>query len=276
MDRSRTMPRLCFLISTAITLLGTILRTVCMLTCFEASVGYYREGLLNTVCNALYAVAIVAAVIGAGLVPKGTLPTEWRIRGRYLPAVLLGTSLALFTVSAFFFRNGIRTGTLLWFPLILGLLSSTYFFLSASRAGRYPDWLSLLGFLPVIWCVAAIAETYADPYTAMNSPIKIALQMGLLGLMIMVLSELRFRLGKALPRLAVACLSIGSFTCLIAAIPVLVGTALGTLKNILQLLYAVVLLFGGAYGLYIQFRYIFSPPDATDSTMGDETLDPND
>ena len=136
-------------------------------------------------------------------------------------------------------------------PVWLALPAALYFVLSANRQdSRYPDWLSLVGFLPVLWCIAAVADTYTDQFTAMNSPIKISLQMGFLGLALILVSELRFRLGKALPRVATALMSIGVFFSMNGAIPVLLGTGAHLLDNELHLFYSFVLLCGGVYGAF--------------------------
>ncbi len=248
MDRPRLLPRLSLPLAATLTLLGAILRSVCMLTSFEPDVGYFRAGVLPTICNALYVVAVAAAVVCALLIPKGTLPGELPAHYRMVASFPLGAALAVFTVASFVACWPTHTNDLLIAPTLLGLLASTYFFVSGRRGSRYPDWLSALGFLPVLWCMAAVAETYTDPFTTMNSPIKITLQLGFLGLTLILLAELRFRLGKPCPRGAVAFMSIGMFCCLNAAVPVLVATAAERVDNILHMLYAVVLLCGAAYG----------------------------
>lgn len=271
MDRTRTMPRLSLILTAVLTLSGATLRSVCMLTQFDAKVGYFNRGPLPTLSNILYFVAILVAMIGAALIQKGSLPEKLDTRLRLPASFLWGISLVAFTVGTLLLCLAERTGNMVLAPIALGLPASAYFFVSADRSGRYPDWLSLLGFLPVLWCIAAVGETYVDQFTAMNSPIKVGLQMGFIGLALILISELRFRLGKPLPRAAVALVSIGVFLSLNAAIPVLLATGAHILDNKLHLFYAIVLLCGGLYGLYTLFQYTWFPAEEEDTPDAEES-----
>ena len=261
MDRSRTMPRLALILTAALTLLGAALRSVCMLTQFDTEVGYFAAGALTALSDSLYFIAVAAAVVVACLIPKDTLPKALDIRLRLPAAFLWGLALAAFTAGGFFLCYAGRSSNLVLAPLALALPASVYFFVSGDRGGLYPDRLSLLGFLTVLWCVASVAETYTDQFTAMNSPVKVGLQLGFLGLSFIMISELRFRLGKPLPRVAVALTSIGIFTAICGGLPVLLGTGAHLLDNSLHLLYAIVLLCGGLYGLYTLFQYLWFPAE---------------
>ena len=261
MDKLRTMPRLCFLSTATVTLIGTALRSVCMLTQFDAEVGYFQSGIPATLSSIFYFLAVALVIITATRVSKHSLATTLDTRLRLPAAFLWGAALAVFTVGVFLFCYADRKNNLLTAPMILGILSSLYFFISGDRSGRYPDWLSLLGFLPVLWCVASVGETYVDQFTAMNSPIKVGLQLGFLGLALILISELRFRLGKPLPRVAVTFMGIGSYLALCGSVPVLLGTGAMILSNKLHLFYAIVLLCGGLYGLYTLFQYTWFPAE---------------
>lgn len=261
MERSRLSPRVCLLVTATLTLLGVILRSVCMLTNFDAAVGYFNPGILTTLSNALYFAAVIAAAVCASLIHKGVLPATLRTRLRRPAAYLWGLSLAAFTVGVLLVCYPSRTSNFLTYPMILGILSSLYFFISGSKDGTYSDALSALGFIPVVWCVTAAWETYTDQFTAMNSPIKVGLQLGFLGLALILISELRFRLGKPLPRVAVTFMGIGSYLALCGSVPVLLGTGAMILSNKLHLFYAIVLLCGGLYGLYTLFQYTWFPAE---------------
>jgi hypothetical protein len=182
-------------------------------------------------------------------------------------AIMLGLSLAIFTAISFIVCFPSRQSKIMIAPALLGLLAATYFLLSVNRNGRYPDRLSFLGYLPVLWCVSAIGEIYFDNYTTMNSPIKISLLFALLGFMFIVLAELRFRVNRPMPRYSVFLLSVGGFTALTGSIPLLIATGAGKLDNIRHLLYAIVLLFAGLYGFYLLFRYTLFPSDAPAETI---------
>ena len=273
MDRSRITPRLYWLITAAVALVGVALRSVCMLTAFDASVGYFNEGALALLTRAFYFPAVMIAVGCAVLIPKDSLATELNDGSRRPLAYLFGLSLAIFTVGALLVCYKDRTNDFLTYPVVLGIPASLYFFASGKKTGRYTDKLSLLGFLPVIWCVAATWETYVDQFTAVNSPIKLGLQLGLLGLALILISELRFRLGKPLPRFAIAFMSIGVFCSLSGSIPVLLGTVTGALDNILHVFYASVLLCGGLYGAIALFRFLCPAKEASTEPATDTADD---
>ncbi len=259
MDRKQ-LPRLCFLISVGLTLVGAAVRTVCMLTQFDTSVGYFDTGVLSVLSGVLYFVAVVAAAVPAMLIPKGTLSGELRTPYRTPFAIAVGLVLAAFTVLSFITSYDLlftKGGFLRTVVTLSALLSATYFFLSAGRHGRFRDGLVLTGFLPFVWAMSAVAVTYSDVTVAMNSPIKFSLHMGLLGFMFILLSELRFRLGKPAPRAAIALTGIGVFTTLNAALPILIGATVT--NHILYTLCAGVLLPVGLYGGYMLFCYTFRP-----------------
>ena len=274
MDRFRTMPRLCFMITLALTAIGVALRSVCMFCCFDADPGYFSVGILPTLSNILYFPAVATAVVCALLTPKDCLPTELRIPHRVPAAMLLGIALAAFTIVSLLFWFPARKSDIMIAPTVLGLLASTYYFLSGNRDGQYPDWLSLIGYLPVLWGLSAVAETYFDRYTVMNSPVKISLQLGFLGFSLIGLAELRFRVGRASPRYALALLSIGSFVGMTGSIPVLIATGAQILQNLPHLLYAAVLLFASLYGFYTLFHLAYIPSEGIHETATPDTPTP--
>ncbi len=252
------LPRLCFWLSVGLTLIGAALRTVCMLTQFDASIGYFEIGVLPTLTRILYAVAVAAAAIPALLIPKGTLGGELRTPYRAPFSLAVGISLVAFTILSFITSYEVlftKAGLVRTILTLSALLAATYFFLSAGRHGRFRDGLIWSGFLPYIWTMAAIAVTYSDATVAMNSPIKTSLHLGLLGFMLILLSELRFRLDKPAPRAAIALTGIGMFTTINAAVPIVAGISVVNHRTFS--LCAGVLLFVGLYAGYMLYCYTF-------------------
>lgn len=273
MDQRRVFPRLCFLLTASTALLGVVVRSVCFLCLFEKDIGYFESGILPALSDALYLVALIIPIVCASLTPRDALPRRLNASGRAIPAVLLGLALAAFTTVSLLICFPARRSNTMVAPSLLGLLASTYYFLSARKSDRYPDWLSLLGYLPVFWSITAIGETYFDTYTAMNSPVKLALQFGMMGFMLIALAELRFRVDRAVPRYSLVFLSIGSYVCLVGSIPVLVATGAGILNHLRHTLFATVLFCAGAYALYLLFRYVVSPVDTPDTPAPSDTAE---
>ena len=268
MDLNRTVPRLCALTTAALTLIAVILRTVAMLTSFDAEIGYFDPSVSVTLNHALYFVTAVLLIAAACFIPRGALPRELNALPARTPlSVLVGLVLAAFTVAAFILCAPAAQeltpdpkGRLILAPILLGLPAAVYFLLSANRNGRYSDALGLAGFLPALWCVSGIAELYFDQFVTMNSPVKVSLHLGLLGFLFITLFELRFRIGRSLPRVAVVLFGMGSFTCLNASIPLLIATGAKVLDHRMHMLYAAVLLAAGLYGLCLLFGCCYAAP----------------
>ncbi len=269
MDRYR-LPRIGFFFAVALTFIGVVLRSVCMLTQFDTAVGAFTRGVLPTISTGLYFAAVIGMSVLAFLIPKNSMSKELLAPHRTPFAVVLGFALVAFTVLSIVtsYNELFASGGMMRMILTLSaLLAATYFFLSAGRYGRYRDSLIWAGFLPFIWCMCAVATTYSDPSVAINSPIKVSIQMGLLGFMLIMLSELRYRLGKAAPRGAVALTGIGVFCALNAAIPILIGTVI--VNHMLYTLCAALLLVAGVYGGYMLYCYTFRPPAAREDIIDD-------
>ncbi len=281
MGRARIMPRILMALVACMTLVGVTARTVAMLTVFDASVGYLDPGLLPTISRAMYFAIPVVALLCVCIIPKGALPATLVIPGRKPLALLCGAALALTSLLIYILVP--TRGALVTLLVVFGLVGSTYFFVSATRQGRYPDWLGALGFPPIAWCLVGIAQTYTDQFTTMNSPIKVSLQMGLIGFMLLLIAELRPRLGKEpAPRAAALLMSIGSYMALSASLPLTVAAIAGKTavqraltRDPLHPLYATVLLSAGLYGLYMLIRFTCAPGElpAEEESVEEETVE---
>ena len=259
MDKRRVTPRFCFLLTAGLTLVGVVLRTICLLFCFEPDPGYFTAGILPTASNVLYVAAVILPAVCVLLTPSAAYPRELRTPLRSIPAIGLGVGLAAFAVASFLLCFPARTSNIMLAPLFLGAASSFYYLLTHNRNGIYSDGRALLGYLPVLWSIAAVGDVYFDRYVTMNSPVKISLQLGFLGFMLIGLAELRFRIGRPLPRYAASFWAIGAYACLTGALPILIATGVGILDDRSHLLYAAVLLLAGIYGLYLLFCHTALP-----------------
>ncbi len=242
-------PRAYAVYATVLALLGAILRTVCVLTQFDAEVGYFNNGWLSLASRALYFVAVACFAVGAIALPKKSAVSGLTSRAHTLTAYLLALVLAGFAVGAVII--GKASGEMRTLLPMAGaaILSAVYFAITALHDERTSDRLAVLGFVPVLWSILSIGETYVDPYTTINSPLKLALQTGFLGFMVLMTAELRFRLGKPSPRRAICLHAVAAFTCLTGAVSTLAGFAAGIKMDSLYPLYAAALLAAGLYAL---------------------------
>lgn len=258
MDRSRLIPRLFFPIAAILALLGAAVRTVSYLTAFDTEVGYLDPGPWTTLTARLYLIVPIVLIVMAIAIPKNTLSTAPSYSLRMVAAIPMAVVLIAFVVASFLICKPAEDSMLLAIVL-LSVPSALYYVLSSVSGDRSADWVTMLGFIPAIWCITAVADLYFDQFVTMNSPIKVSLQTGLLGFTAAVLSELRFRIGRSLPRVALFFFGLSGFTCLTAAIPLLVATGAHVLDHPLHLMYATVLLVAGLYSLYLLFLHTRLP-----------------
>ena len=248
--------RLYFLLTAGVSMVGLALRLVCMLTQYDAAIGYFDRGFLSYASYGMYFVAVIAAIVGAILLPKDSVDPTLRTPHRAPFAHAVGLALAVFAIlygASALLSSPARLEIMDLALIVSALAAIVYFPLTAQRHGTYRDSLVFAGFLPLLWCMAAIAITYADPYVTMNSPIKVSLQMGLLGFMLILLAELGCRLGKPVSRKVIAMTAIGTYTALMASLPILAAASVS--PALLYTLCAGVLLAVAVYGGYMLFCY---------------------
>ena len=255
MDRKR-ISRLYFLLTAAFCFVGVALRAVCMLTQFDKVVGYFNRGFLSVADTVLYFIAVISGIVGACLLPKRDLPVTLRTPCRAPLAYAVGLALVAFTAISLMvsYEAYLTTKTIAdWLLVISALPAAAYFLISARLHGIYRDAVTFVGFFPILWSASAVAITYSDPFVAMNSPIKVSIQMGLLGFMFIMLPELNCRLGKPVSRKAIAMTAIGTYAALVSSLPLLLSAWIS--PALTYTLCAIVLLAVGLYGGYMLFCY---------------------
>ena len=260
MDRSRFTPRLFFLSAALLSLLGAAIRTIAYLTAFDTQVGYLDPGIWTFLSRCLYFITPAILITVAAAIPKGTLSTASCQAHRAAAAIPMAVMLVAFTVAVFLVCPPAQGSTLL-FTALLGIPAALYYGASSVKSIHSSDFVSILGFFSIIWCIAAGADLYFDVFVTMNSPIKTSLHVGLLGFMAATLGELRFRIGRPLPRVASVLFGMSGFTCLTASIPLLAATGARVLDHPLHLMYAAVLLVAGLYSLYLLFLHTCLPTE---------------
>lgn len=268
-------PQLCLLSAAVLTVIGIALRTVAMFTLYDKEVGYFDASVITTLMTVISFIGAILPLAFSILTPKQTLPTVWHEPRKYIAAIPLFVCFTLCGVWTLYqaylasFSN-----ILLLISGVLALLSAFYAFLvlGKSMGGHIKNTaLSAIGYAPVFWALLSIAETYTDQFTTMNSPIKLGLQFGFLGVMLFTISELRFRLDKPLPRAAIFFHSVAVFFCLTGSIPTLIALAVGILKTPMHTAYALGLLGAGIYAAARLTIYVFSCKLPTEHDIPTET-----
>ncbi|MBE6558938.1 MAG: hypothetical protein E7661_08055 [Ruminococcaceae bacterium] len=249
--------KICLLSAGVLTLLGVILRTVAMFVCYDGEVGYFDSTPLSLLLTILSFAAALLPLPLTLLIPKGSLPTTWPIFKRNIVAVV---PFALFAVAGgWTLWVGVSgdSATMLLLSGILALASALYYIMTTGKTA--PHLVAWIGYLPILWGLISMAETYTDQWTTMNSPIKLALQFGFLGVMLVTVSELRFLLGKPAPRASLCFHSIAIYFCLTGSIPTLVALAAGILDRPIHGAYALGCLGVGIYAAVRLVVYLLFP-----------------
>lgn len=252
----RRLTRVAFFSVLGLTLAAAILRTVAFLTAYDGLIGYFSAGAsaVTVLYRILAAVTVLATAVCARLIPADRtaalrLPADADpLAILPLPALLL---TAFYTLCSAY--NATATSNVLWTICGAAALIGAVFFLlrllgRGSRTGLGSTGLCILPAMILI-----IALTYGDATVTMNSPVKLAVQFAALGIMLAVVTELRFLAGIPAPRLAIVSLATATFLCLGGALPCLIARLAGSIpadRPEGQGLYLTFLLAATLYGLY--------------------------
>ncbi len=250
----------------ALTGIAVILRVCALLTAYESDSGYFALSTpLPAMGNALLILSLLWAFSMLIFMPRGllsdTLP-DFSAASVFASALcgfvfIFYAALSFLNVHrgivSFSVETALRDRILHYLICAAALLAGLYFLAALKPALRTDNKRIFLGFFVPIWALLALARCYFDLAHAMNNPIKIMLQLALIGMMLFFLQELRLLMGQAQPRLGMVCTfaglllgGVGGVACLLS-LPKL-STALSDYTFELMILTAL--------WLYILFRAI--------------------
>ena len=196
MKQSPSTQKILHAVTSGIIVLAALLHIVAMLVDYEPTTQYFRPG--AWLPTAALGCAVMAGILGTvGILctfPKKFEGTLFVHRNRFNPSTVGFALMALFLLESPV--RSFRT------PAVIFLfLAAVYTFLCGlPKLRQYKDGLVILGFAPILACASLVAYYYFDMSVEMNTPVKIALQIGLAMVMFCYTGELRFLLGRAMPR----------------------------------------------------------------------------
>lgn len=254
MNRTKVTLYICCLGSAALTLAGMILRTVFMISSFDADIGYFKAGAPAVVCQVLSVAAVLFSAVACMIIPKGQPTPPKENRATTWASLLPGLALAFFGICRLI--NCFQCSEAAILPYVLSILAlggAAYFFLApiTSISRDAPVFRATVGLCLIFWALASVADTYFDLFTTMNSPIKTILQFGFLSIALLSIAELRISLNKATPRMAVCAHCLALYFGLTGGVSTLVAALRYPSVDTQHTMYAVVLL---ACGLYAAVR----------------------
>lgn len=280
MNRSCASLRICYLCTLALTLLAVVLRSIAMLCCFDAEIGYFQAGVLPTMCDVLCGLAVLAPLACVIAMPRQDTdalkarmqPTVAQSHASgVIPAAVVLTASALALLLYFRPVEPQATPKLLIWVFATGLITALFY---AARCGLKLGTVVtvLLGFGAIAWSIVSVGYTYFDPYTTMNSPVKLSLQFGLIAAMLLVTSELRALMDRYAPRSGLFFHALAVFFCANASIPVLVAHFADVRQTTFHFLLACALLAVAIYATIRINRLAFScDADMTSEESGEAT-----
>lgn len=196
-------------------LASALLQTIAVLTAYEASANYFRNG------SPLPTLAAVFAILGTVLGTAASFLTSqeelaespFGTRPIHAPATL--GFLAVAIVLPLSTHQTTLGNISAIFSAIAILYSVSFLFIKRNKKN---DIIVFLGFAAVLTCILITAYYYFDHAVEMNAPLKVSTQTGLLFALLYYTGELRYLIGTARPRvflmLASWAISIGSLSAL--------------------------------------------------------------
>ncbi len=226
MKRNMGLPTILRIALFACTGLSAILQTLAVLISYSTESNYFDVGAILPILSAVLVIggAICGTVSAYITDPKTMNPTPFSERNAFpIPAVGFVLTAILLPLHSPEERMTLTVVTSV--ALILAALYSVLSGLTSFRK-QHEGRLSFLGMASVVGCILAAAYFYFDVSIEMNAPLKIAIQIGLVTAMLCYTGEIRYLLGKPMPRVYLSITSwavaVGSLATL--AIPIAYAT----------------------------------------------------
>ena len=221
-----------------LTLIGAALRTVALLTAFDADVGYFSESALITYLDrALLLAAIVFGTVVLIATPKDKLsasPAPITVWSTFSSAAL-GFIFAIFGV-LFLILHLPKPAILVCITSAGALASAIYFIYEAIRPDTAGKRIGL-GLFPVISLVGAVFVENFDFLVALNSPEKLLATVTFAVGALLIVQRLKFSAGNPTPRFELWCAYLVAFLGAYFAVGGIVATCVGVLDDPKYLVY---------------------------------------
>lgn len=205
-----------------ITVIATVLRSVCVLTEYEAETGYFRESALAGISNAAFAAGAICCLAAAFLFPRiaplsqasiGSFrETAWKI-------LYLLAAICCFFGGIFFLTNRTSNSIIMYISTgILSMLLAMFFLLnctpdktkSAARTNTLAPWFCVAG---IVLLFLLLMSSYFDLSVAQNGPFTPVFIFSALSGCHFFLAEMGIRIGRGAPRIQFALTLVAFFLC---------------------------------------------------------------
>jgi len=219
--------------SLVLSLICALLFTAAYLISFEPYIGYFKtSAFLPVLATTITLVTLVWFFSSLILIPKSAVKADAPQYGKSskLTAGICSAGFAVYTLYRLFMLNVVATVPLLLTQacILLGALSTLFFLFIMLNKGTGISCKIYAGFAPIFWAAVSMTEAYVNKNIAMNNPFKITQMMAMMSFMLFMVYELRFLLGRGMPRLFMIFTLVGTLVSSVFIIPFLVVTIAGT------------------------------------------------
>lgn len=189
--------RLAFAISSV---LAAILQAIAVLTAYDTSANYFEQSAILPILAVCFAIiGAICGTVAARMTDTATLNSSPFSKRNAFPYAALGFLLTAILLVLYGSAERMNLTPLTSIFLILAALYSILSELSDFRE-KHTTLLTFLGFAAVIGCILLTAYFYFDVSVEMNAPLKVTTQIGLITAMVGYTGEIRYLLGKPMPR----------------------------------------------------------------------------
>ena len=216
-------------VSLVVTIAAMLLCTVNLLFFYEKEIGYYQAGsILPVVTNVIIVLGVLFFALFSWFGLRKNPPTySVRTKSTAGTPYLIIIELLLFSASVFF----VGVGSSFDIPLALtGILGAVYFLLYDRKWGSAITHF-VCGTAQIVFFALLLVNSYFDIGVQMNAPIKLAFQLGCIGGMLLMLSEIRLFCGYPSPRFSAFSNSCAALFLGVASLPTFVADAFSCLPE---------------------------------------------
>ena len=193
-----------YLSAAVLTLVATVVRTLCLGRAFDAGIGYFKsDAALPVLLHVFEAVTLLCFFTLFFFIPRDTLPLPKKQPVSLSRRIVSATVALLFALNfAAFCRVNTGRGlpVIIFVIGILSLLGAAAYFLLPLFGTARRDLTVTFGVCVIAAAVCLSALTYFDSYTPMNAPHKTGLHLTYVAVLFYILYVLREETGIPMPR----------------------------------------------------------------------------
>ena len=224
-----------YLSAAVLTVVATVVRTLCLGRAFDAGIGYFKsDAALPVLLHVFEAVTLLCFFSLFFFIPRDTLPLPKK-QPVSLSRRLVSAAVALLFALNFVAFCRVNTGrglpVVLFVIGVLSLLGAVAFFLLPLFGVARRDLVVTFGVCAIAAVVCLAALTYFDGYTPMNAPHKTGLHLSFVPVLFYLLYTLRDATDIPMPRAKAVAAMAAFFAAFTVGVSDLLGYPMGAFTD---------------------------------------------